>query len=98
MSLPVVLRDEARAEFNEAFDHYEDRRPGLGVHFVTRVQSVFDRIATNPRMHALVFADVRKAVVARFPYSVFNRSDAARVEILAVFHGSRDPAICQARV
>ena len=33
MSLPVVLRAEAQDEFDEAFDWYEGRRPGLGVSF-----------------------------------------------------------------
>lgn len=42
MSLPVVLRPEARVEFDEAFDWYEQRRLGLGVDFVAQVQEVFD--------------------------------------------------------
>ena len=97
MSLPVVLRDEAQAEFDEAFDYYEGQQAGLGVDFATRVQQVFDRISANPLVHAVVFADVRKAVVIRFPYSVFYRAHADRVEVLAVFHSRRDPAIWQGR-
>ena len=98
MNLPVVLRDEALAEFDEAFDYYEGQRPGLGVDFVARVQQVFDRIAANPHMHAIVFADIRKAVVTRFPYCVFYRLESARVEVIAVFHGKRDPSLWQSRV
>ena len=97
MTLPVVLRDEAQAEFDEAFDYYEGQRAGLGVDFVARVQRVFDGIAVNPQQHALVFADIRKAVVTRFPYCVFYRADATRVEVLAVFHSHRDPSIWQSR-
>src|SRR5438445_9294954 len=97
MSLPVVLRDEAQAEFDEAFDYYEQRRAGLGVALVTRVQEVFDRIAVNPLMHAVVFADIRKAVVAKFPYGVYYRAEQARVEVIAVFHSSRNPTIWQGR-
>lgn len=97
MILPVVLRDEAQTEFDAAFDYYESRRPGKGVDFVARVQQVFDRIAANPQLHAVVFADLRKAVVARFPYCVFYRAEPTRVEVLAVFHSSRDPAVWQAR-
>jgi plasmid stabilization system protein ParE len=97
VSLPVVLRDEAQAEFDEAFDYYEGQRAGLGVDFAARVSQVFDRISANPLMHAVVFADVRKAVVTRFPYSVFYRAHADRVEVLAVFHSRRDPAIWQGR-
>ncbi len=98
MSLPVVLRDEAQTEFDDAFDYYEAQRPGLGVDFAARVQEVFDRISTNPLLHGAVFADVRKAVVAKFPYVVFYRPETARVEVLAVFHSRRDPSIWQGRV
>jgi plasmid stabilization system protein ParE len=45
MSLPVVLRPEARAEFDDAFDWYEQQRPGLGVDLVAQVQEVLDRIS-----------------------------------------------------
>ncbi|HET6572421.1 MAG TPA: type II toxin-antitoxin system RelE/ParE family toxin [Fimbriiglobus sp.] len=98
MSLPVVLRDEAQTEFDEAFDYYEGQRSGLGVTFVERVQKVFDRIAANPKLHAVALADVRKAVVTGFPYCVYYRPDDTRVEVLSVFHTSRDPSIWQRRV
>ena len=97
MSLPVILRAEARAEFDEAFDNYEAQRPGLGVDFAARVQEVFDRIAANPQIHGTVFQDVRKAVVQRFPYCVFYRAETSQVLVLAVFHTRRDPGIRQAR-
>ncbi len=97
MSLPVVLRDEAQAEFDEAFDWYEAQRAGLGPEFVAEVQKVFDRVAANPLMHGVVFADIRKGVVRRFPFNVFYRPHPDRVEVLAVFHSSRDPSICQGR-
>ncbi len=97
MSLPVVLRDEAQAEFDEAFDFYEVRQAGLGIDFAARVQRVFDHIAANPLSHRSVLSDIRKAVVTRFPYSVFYRPHADRIEVIAVFHSSRDPAIWQGR-
>lgn len=98
MRLPLVLRDEASAEFDEAFDYYERQQPGLGVDFVARVQRVFDRIAATPRLHAIVLGDVRRAGVTRFPYSVFYRPHADRIEVLSVFHDRRDPAVWQGRV
>jgi plasmid stabilization system protein ParE len=97
VSLPVVLRDEALAEFDEAFDYYEGQQAGLGADFAARVQRVFDRIAANPLMHSVVFADIRKAVVTRFPYCVYYRAHSTRVEVIAVFHISRDPSIWQGR-
>ena len=61
--------------------------------FTVQVQEVFARIAANPQLHAVVLADIRKAAVTRFPYRVFHRADATRVEVVAVFHTSRDPSI-----
>ena len=97
MNLPLVLRAEARADFDEAFDWYEAQRPGLGIDFAARVQDVFDRISANPLLHAAVFQDVRKAVVQRFPYCVFYRVEASQVLVLAVFHTRRDPSNWQGR-
>ena len=97
MSLPVVLRPEARAEFDDAFDWYEQQRPGLGVDFVAHVQEVLDQIGATPGLYGQVFRDVRRVVVQRFPYSVFYKVEPQQVVVLAVFHSSRDPKIWQAR-
>ena len=97
MISPVVLRDEAEAEFDEAFDWY-DARAGLGPAFAAEIQRSFDGIAATPLMHAVTFADVRKTVAHRFPYCIYYRPHADRVEVIAVFRASRDPSIWQARV
>jgi toxin ParE1/3/4 len=98
MSLPCVLRAEAEEEFDEAFDWYDARRAGLGPEFAEEVQRAFDGISINPLTHPAVFADIRKRVVRRFPYCVYYRPHTDRVEVIAVFHTSRDPSIWQGRV
>jgi plasmid stabilization system protein ParE len=98
MSLPVVLLPEAQDEFDDAFDWYEQQRPGLGLTFVGRVQDAFDRIAANPLMYRIVFQDVRKAVVRQFPYHVLFREEAHQTLVLAVFHNRRDRSVWRARV
>jgi len=97
VSLPVVLRDAAQAEFDEAFDFYDGRRAGYGVKFANQVQKVFDRISANPDLHPPIFADIRKAVVSRFPYFVYYRAEMGRIEVIAVFHASRDPSVWKGR-
>ena len=72
MSLPVALRDPASAEFDEAFDWYESRKAGLGVEFVAEIEAVFDRISVAPLAYRTVRADIRKAVVRRFPTTSFS--------------------------
>ncbi|HEY2156637.1 MAG TPA: type II toxin-antitoxin system RelE/ParE family toxin [Isosphaeraceae bacterium] len=91
MSLKVVVRRQAHAEFDEAFDWYEQQRAGLGVEFAGHVRAVFDRIAAMPELFAPVYRDVRKASVRKFPYTVFYRVKPKSVVVLAVFHGKRNP-------
>jgi plasmid stabilization system protein ParE len=97
VSLPIIFRPEARAEFDEAYDWYESQRAGLGEAFADQVQLVLDRIAAMPQIHAAVLGNVRKAVVRRFPYCVYYREEATCVRVLSVFHTSRDPKIWQSR-
>ena len=97
MSSAVVIDPEAQDEFDEAYDYYEGRRPGLGEAFADAVQVVLDRIGIMPRMHRAVFGDVRRAIVLRFPYCVYYREESSLVRVISVFHTSRDPAIWQSR-
>ena len=53
MSLPVVLRRKARAEFDAAIDWYEQQQAGLGPKFAKRVQAVLDRIGLRDHRRSL---------------------------------------------
>jgi toxin ParE1/3/4 len=97
MSLPVVFRPAAQAEFDDSAAWYEGQQPGLGDDFVTEVQHVLDAISNQPERYPLVDGDVREAPVARFPFCVYYRVRSDRVVVIAVFHTSRDPTIWQAR-
>jgi len=96
MSLPVVLSHEAEAEFDEAADWYE-QQSRLGVEFVARVREVLDRIGQMPELHAVVYRNVRRAMVRRFRYNIFYRVQPDRVEVLAVIHSHRDPSVWKSR-
>ena len=97
MSLPVVFRPVAQAEFDAAAAWYEGQRPGLGTDFVAEVQQVLDTIANQPDRYPVVSGDVREAPVSQFPYCVYYRVKPDRVVVVAVFHTSRDPSIWQGR-
>lgn len=63
MSLPIVFLPEARTEFDQDANWYENRKSGLGARFTLAVNSVLERIAKNPQIHNAVLEDVRRAVV-----------------------------------
>ncbi|MGQ0622559.1 MAG: type II toxin-antitoxin system RelE/ParE family toxin [Panacagrimonas sp.] len=97
MSLPVTFRRAARAEFIEAAAWYEAQRPNLGVEFIQEIDRCIALAAEQPQLFADIHKGVRRVTAARFPYSVYFRAEVHRIVVLAVFHGSRDPAIWQRR-
>ncbi len=98
MSLPVTFHRAASAEFIEASAWYETKRVGLALEFMAEMDRCVSRVSENPLQFAVVRKDVRRIVANRFPYSVYFRAEKHRIVVLAVFHGSREPAILQTRV
>jgi toxin ParE1/3/4 len=97
MSLPIVLRPEAQMDLLEARDWYEQQCPGLGDAFAERVDEMFARIEEMPELYAAMLRDVRRGKLRRFPYVVYYRVLADRIEVIGVLHGSRDPKVWQDR-
>lgn len=98
MTLRVVFRRAAQAEFDAAALWYEDRQAGLGTQFVSEINRVIELVTNHPESFPTKHLEIRCAQARRFPYSVFFRPEANRVVVLAVFHARRNPAVWQARV
>ena len=93
----VVFRKQARLEFDEAGDWYEKELPGLGMEFLSEIQSLIQRIASTPEQFPMLYRDVHKAVARRFPYCIYFRERDQKIIVLAVFHSARNPAVWQQR-
>jgi len=97
MTLKVVFRRAARAEYDAAALRYDVQRPGLGAQFVSEIDRAVGLAATYPERFPIKHADIRRVPARRFPYSVFYRVEAQRIVVLAIFHARRDPTIWQSR-
>ena len=97
MSQPIIFRRLARAEHLRSVEWYEDQQPGLGADFDAKVEAVLQIVANQPRRYPIVERDIREANVDRFPYCIYYRIRPNHIEVLAVFHQSRDPREWQSR-
>jgi plasmid stabilization system protein ParE len=91
MSGKIGIKPLALREFNEAISWYERREAGLGARFEAAVNFAFGSITANPERFPRVAQAVRKARVAKFPYSIYFTVGMEAVMVIAVHHGSRDP-------
>ena len=97
MTYTFTVRPEAEADLAEAKRWYDERREGLGADFVLCVEEALEKVRRNPEIHPVVYRDVRRAIVRRFPYGVFCRIVGAKIIVLGVFHGRRNPRSWQSR-
>lgn len=97
MNYVLVFRPEVREELNEAYSWYESQKPGLGDEFLDCVDETVNRIAQIPESYVIVYGDIRRAIVRRFPYAVYYRIVSSRVIVTAIFHGRKDPKSWQTR-
>ncbi|HXJ91522.1 MAG TPA: type II toxin-antitoxin system RelE/ParE family toxin [Terriglobia bacterium] len=93
----VIFTQAARLELIEAQDWYEGEAPGLGRRFRQAIDALTERMSANPRQFPVVFKDVRRALLRRFPYSLFFVIEGETLLVVACFHASRDPAQWQKR-
>ena len=97
LTATVVLRSAAVADVEVAYRWYEAQRPGLGGEFLNEVEACLERISERPLSFPAVINDARRALLRRFPYSVYFRLRGDEARVLALLHQARDPRLAQKR-
>jgi toxin ParE1/3/4 len=97
MTRCFTIQPEAADEANEAFNWYEDRRPGLGGEFYRELARGFEFALANPLLARICYRDLRKRKLDRFPYLIVYRVTDDVFTVVSVFHCSRDPAFWKKR-
>ena len=93
----VVFSPAARAELLEARDWYAARDAELADRLIAEIETVVERIGTEPQQFPSSTKIFAGLVCRRFPYALFFRVIAGTVRVIACFHSSRDPRQWQRR-
>jgi toxin ParE1/3/4 len=92
VSRDIEFKPLAPREFDQATAGYERREQGLGARFESEVNSVLDRVKTNPEQFPEVPPPVRKARVLNFsPYNIYFMVGPEKIIVIAVHDAGRDP-------
>lgn len=98
MSFSVQVRRAAELDVAEAQLWYEAQRSGLGAEFHSEVSQIIDRLGETALIYQVVYRDIRRAIVHRFPYLIWYRVLGEVVIVLACTHGRQDPSKTMARL
>lgn len=93
----IVVQPAAEREIADAFRWYEDKDEGLGTEFMRALDATLSAIQRTPPGYAVIYKQVRRALLRRFPYCVFYLYENGKIIVIACFHASRDPKQWQGR-
>ncbi len=96
MKRRTFVRPEAQNDIREAARWYEDREAGLGLRFLYEVRASLERIEANP-IHPIVEEDLRRALLHKFPYSIYFVNELDGIAVIAVLHQHRRPGAWTSR-
>jgi plasmid stabilization system protein ParE len=99
----LLFEPEAVDDLAAAAAWYEERTPSVGIRLLFAVHETVRLIAEQPTLFALVprvarDLEVRRALVAVFPYFVIFRVRGDEIRIIAVAHAKRRPGYWRDRV
>ena len=91
----VVIDKEALNDIQKATDWYNTKVSGLGSRFQKQVKIQITSLKRSPARYAIRYSMVRCMMEKKFPFLVhFTVNEAqAEVEVIAVYHTSRNPEI-----
>ena len=91
MKYLLTLRKEAELDINSAFEYYENQRFGLGHDFLLCVEEGLSKIERHPSHYKIIYKELRRIAIRRFPYRILYLVQNNRVIVTAVFHARKDP-------
>jgi len=93
----VKFHSEARKEFFEAAEYYEDQVVGLGDGFIDEVEKVLEVIEQQPLSGTKITKTERRFLASRFPYGIIYSVEDDLITIFAIMNLRRKPGYWKSR-
>lgn len=90
--MQVIFSPEAKTEFDEAVEYYDQQRQGLGDELRAEIREFLPRLQRSPLTFPVERGDVRRLILARFPYKLLYSVESDHVYVIALAHRRRAPA------
>ncbi len=95
--MKVSFHPDAKEEFTEAINYYEECQEGLGLEFAKEIYSAIQRIIRFPKAWSKLSENTRRCLVNRFPYGVIYSIFENEIFIIAVTQLNREPGYWEKR-
>ncbi len=93
----VIIRPEAESDIDDAYQWYESQRKSLGDNFLLCIEEAISRASRNPPIYSIIYKEVRRVLIHRFPFGIFFINRESSISVIAVIHARRNPSTWKER-
>ncbi len=89
MTYKIKISEEAKLDLVNAYQWYESQINQLGSEFIRVVDKNLASIQKNPFAYPIIYNNVRRKLLPRFPYGLFYIIQENLIFVFACFHVKR---------
>ncbi|MFV0592811.1 MAG: type II toxin-antitoxin system RelE/ParE family toxin [Draconibacterium sp.] len=89
----IELSNEAEVDLDKSYEFYLEESHKVAGAFLKQINLGFKNIKQNPKSFPIAHKDVRKYVIQKFPFVIYYRIIDTSLQVVAIFHTSRNPEI-----
>lgn len=97
MTLEILISREAQADLAEAIAGFGEISAALTSRFELELERIYTNLLDYPQMYPVVYKNFRRALLRRFPYSVFYIDEKSFILVVGVVHQARDESTWKRR-
>ncbi|HEX7155190.1 MAG TPA: type II toxin-antitoxin system RelE/ParE family toxin [Thermoanaerobaculia bacterium] len=97
MTRQLVISREARVDIAEAVDWFRGISPRLPQRLQHELEDIYATLLEHPELYPVVHKNLRRALLRKFPYSVFYLVEETVIVIIGVVHQARDESTWKQR-
>jgi toxin ParE1/3/4 len=97
VTLEILVSREARVDIADAISGFREISAVLSERFGAELERVYSSVVDHPQMYPVVYKNFRRALLRKFPYSVFYIVEESFVLVVGVVHQSRDESTWKRR-
>jgi toxin ParE1/3/4 len=94
----LLIGPGAQEDLREAYRWYQSQREGLGEDFLLCVEAALSDIQDHPFRYPILYRDLRRCLIRRFPYGLYYLTEDRGVYLLAALDCRRNPALWKSRL
>jgi toxin ParE1/3/4 len=87
----LTVSEDAELDILEGHLWYEEQKAGLGGLFLKELDNAFNKIINNPDYYHFAKANTRAYSVKKYPFHIIYCLTKNLIQVIAVFHTSRNP-------